>query len=436
MRTFRSCCTLLLALLFLTTATPLLQAAEQGEYIAIRKAGSGRIALVLQKPAAEGSREGRWAESLDAMTRQGLDFTGLFTLVPAPMNALQSRPDGSRAVNFAALNSIGSEFYAGGKVEKRSGNVTLTMAVYDTFAGRPVLSKSYSGKESQLRAISHAFCADLVSLLTGRPSMFGTRIFFVSNRSGFKEVYACDFDGEGLEQITSSKSISLTPVPSPDGSRLAFTDYRTGQPKLNIMTLADRKVRMVSQRGVSIDPGWRNSGEVATTLSFEGDQEIYLARADGSLARRITNSRGIDVSPSFSPDGTKMAFVSSRNGLPQIFVLDLSNGQTRRLTYAGRYNTQPSWSPAGDKIAFSTWEKNGEINIFTINTDGSGLRQLTRGSRENEAPSWSPGGEMIVFTSNRQGSKKLYVMNSSGENQRRLLQMEGEQMQPSWSLPR
>jgi len=202
---------------------------------------------------------------------------------------------------------------------------------------------------------------------------------------------------------------------------------------LYIRDLSEGKISTIGKSGISIDPGWRNSREVATTLSFEGDQEIYLIKTDGSISRRLTFSKGIDLSPSFSPDGNKMAYVSDRNGLPQIFIEDLPSGQVSRLTFSGRYNTQPSWSPAGDKIAYTTWESGSEINIFVTGIDGSGLKQLTEKSGENESPSWSPDGRMIVFTSSRQGSKKLYIMQSTGENQRPLLQSEGEQMQPSWS---
>jgi len=408
--------------------------ANGDDYIAIRKEGSGKIALVLSKPAASGGKESGWAERLDVESRSGLDFTGLFSLIPPPLNVAGPRGSSSQSINFGALNSVGAEFYAGGAVVQKSGNVVLSMEVYDTLGGRPILRKTYTGKESDLRSIAHAFCADLVELLTGRPSVFGSKVVFVSNRSGFKEIYMCDYDGHGMRQMTNTRSLALTPVLSPDGQHLAYTDYASGRPRLSILDLAGGKRRSVARSGNSIDPGWRSNAEVATTLSFQGDQEIYLVRPDGSLARRVTNSRGIDLSPSFSPDGNKMAFVSSRTSAPQIFILDLQTGQTKRLTYNGSYNTQPSWSPQGDKIAYSTMEKNGEINIFTINTDGSSLRQLTSGSRQNESPSWSPGGDMIVFTSSRHGQKKLFVMNAAGGGQRRLLQLEGEQMQPSWSL--
>lgn len=420
-------CCLILSPLHLT-------AEESGEYIAIRKEGSAKIALVLNKPDAKGKKETLWAQSLDDAMRGGLDFIGLFSMISPPLNVKDNTDPRNVTINFGALNSVGAEIYAGGLVTKKSGSINLDMEVYETAGAKPVFRKTYTGKETELRSIAHAFCADLVELLTGKKSVFGSKIVFVSNKSGFKEIYRCDFDGQGVEQLTSSKSISLTPALSPDGRYLAYTDFSSGRPTLYIRSLSDNKTSASAKTGVSIDPGWRNGGEVATTLSFEGDQEIYLLKSDGSLSRRVTNSKGIDVSPTFSPDGSKMAFVSSRNGLPQIFIQDMQSGQVKRLTFSGRYNTQPSWSPAGDKIAYTTWENNGEINIFTIGVDGTGLTQLTRRARENESPSWSPDGTMIVFTSNRLGKKNLFVMSSRGENEKRLLESDGEQMQPSWSL--
>lgn len=407
-----------------------LMAEATGEYIAISKEGSGKIALVLDRLDPKAKKEGDWAWSLDAAMRDGLDFTGIFTLISPPLHVREK----SDVINFGALNSVGTEVYVGGMVTNTAGNINLEMTVYETSGTKLLLKRTYTGTESRIRAIAHAFCADLVELLTGKRSVFGSKIVFISNKTGCKEIYQCDFDGQELQQLTNSRSITLSPALSPDGKHLAYTDFTSGRPTLYIKNLADATISSVGKSGVSIDPAWRNNREVATTLSFEGDQEIYLVRLDGTISRRLTNSKGIDVSPTFSPDGSKMAFVSSRNGLPQIFIQDLQSGQTKRLTFSGRYNTQPSWSPVGDKIAFSTWENGGEINIFVVNVDGSGLIQLTGKCGENESPSWSPDGEMILFSSNREGTKKLYVMSSKGENQRRLLPLTGEEMQPFWSL--
>ena len=408
-----------------------LRAEDAREYIAIRKQGAGRISVVLDKTSSKGAKESEWARSVDGTIRSGLDFTGLFNLLPAPLNL---RRDQAGALNFSALNSVGAEVYAGGTMTTLSGRANLDMVVYDALSGKLLMKKAYSGDETQLRTMGYRFCADLVELLTGKKCLiFGSKMVFVSSRTGSKEIYMCDFDGQNIVQLTASKSISLTPAVSADGKYLAWTDYTSGRPDLYIRNLADKTTKSVGRPGVNIAPAWRSgTNEVATTLSLDGDQEIYLIRPDGKLSRRLTFSRGIDVSPTFSPDGSKMAFVSQRSGMPQIFVQEVEGGTARRVTFSGNYNTQPSWSPVGDKIAYSSLQKNGEINIFIINVDGSGLLQLTSGSRYNEYPSWSPDGSMITFTSTRLGERKLFVMNADGTNQRQLMRMDGTQQQPSW----
>ncbi|RXK82159.1 Tol-Pal system beta propeller repeat protein TolB [Chlorobaculum sp. 24CR] len=416
------CCILLLPLR--------LRAEDAAEYIAIRKEGASRIAIVLDKTASDGARQAEWARSLDNTINKGLDFTGLFNLLPAPLNIRNAQ---GGALNLASIASVGGDIYAGGSVTKKAGKPVLEMHVYDT-SGKSLLARAYTGDETQLRAIGLRFCADLVELLTGKRSVFGTKIVFVSNRTGHKEVYTCDFDGENVVQLTNSNSISLTPVISPDGNYIAWTDYTSGRPDLYIKNLATGAKVSVNKHGVCISPAWRpGTNTLVTTLSYQGDQDLYLIRADGTVERRLTKGGGIDVSPSFSPDGSKMAFVSTRQGGPQIFIQDMNSGQARRLTYSGTYNTQPSWSPSGDKILYSSMQKSGEINIFMINADGSRLLQLTSGAGNNEYPSWSPDGSMIVFSSTRDGKRKLYVMNVDGANQKPLLRMAGEQQQPSWS---
>jgi TolB protein len=420
--------------LFFVLLVPFTLRAEQiNEYIAIRKEGAGKISIVLDHLTSKSgnSFESEWAKSLDATIKGGLNFTGLFNLIPAPLN-IRSAQDGT--LNLGTIGSIGADVFVGGSVSQKWGAPVLDMQVFDT-SGKILLSKQYTGQLKDIRDMGLRFCADLVELLTGKRSVFGTKIVFVSNRTGYKEIYLCDFDGANIEQLTSSRSISLTPAISPDGKYMAWTDYTSGRPDLYIKNLATKTTVSIKKQGVCIDPAWiPGTSECATTLSYEGDQDIYLIRADGTVDRRLTRGHGIDVSPTFSPDGSKMAFVSTREGRPQIFIQEMGSGSVHRLTYSGNYNTQPAWSPTGDKILYTSLQKNGEINIFMINSDGSGMLQLTSDSKNNEYPSWSPDGSMIVFSSNRKGARKLYVMNVDGTNQRQLLDMEGEQQQPSWSV--
>ena len=407
------------------------------EYIRISKAGADRISLVLKPIDVKKNKNARYAQGIDAVINDGLGFTGLFAIIQSPMNIITGGDVyqvGKRQINFAALSSVGAEVYAGGVLERKGKTLKMDMEVYDALTGKLLMRKLYEGSRDDLRLIAHRFCADLVRLFTGKPSIFGSKIAYVSKSAGKKEIYLADFDGYGATRVTNTREgIALSPALSPDGRKLAYLTYTRGLQDLHIKDLATQKIVSVTRKGVKIDPSWRNGFlELATTFSFDGNQELYLLRSNGSITRRLTRHRGIDLSPSFSPDGSKMAFVSNRHGNPHIFIKDMNSGSVKRLTFKGKYNTQPAWSPVNNKIAFTTMQKSGEINIFTVNVDGTGLKQLTYGARQNEAPSWSPDGTMIVFSSNRKGGKKLYVMNADGRNQRSL-KLAGEQMQPCWS---
>ena len=415
----------------------MLHAESVKEYIKITKAGADRIPLVLKPIDTKKNKNRQYTTGIDSIIKSGLDFTGLFAIIKSPLNIVTGGDlyqAGKRQINFAALSSVGAEVYAGGVLERKGKTLKMDMEVYDALTGKLMMRKLYQGDREDLRSIAHRFCADLVKLFTGKQSIFESKIAFVSQSGGKKEVYLADFDGYGATQITNTQGgLALSPALSPDGRMLAYLTYTRGLPELHIKDLSTRKIVTVTRKGVKIDPSWRNgSSELATTFSVNGNQDLYLLRNNGSIARRLTKNSRIDLTASFSPDGNKMAFVSDRHGKPQIFIKDLNSGALRRLTFEGNYNTQPEWSPVGDKIAYTTMQKNGEINIFTINADGTGLKQLTYRSRHNEAPSWSPDGTMIVFSSDRDGRKRLYVMNADGRNQRKL-KLAGEQTQPCWS---
>ena len=161
------------------------------------------------------------------------------------------------------------------------------------------------------------------------------------------------------------------------------------------------------------------------------ERKVTFIDLSGKIKKNLVKHWAIDISPAFSPDGGKMAFVSNRSGSPQIYVKDLASGNEERLTFEGKYNTSPAWSKM-NRIAFSQMD-NGRVDIWTMDPDGGGLRMLTANQGNNEDPCWSPDGRYIIFSSNRTGNYHLYIMNGNGLNQRRIGNMKGEQTAPSWS---
>ena len=365
-----------------------------------------------------------------------LDFTGYFKLLDRGAFLFDPERNGVTLtdLNFQNWTVVGAELLVTGYYAANGDNITIELRLFDTFKARRVLGKKYTGKLSNQRNIILRFCSEVINYLTGSAGIFFSKIAFVSDGTGNKEIYISAFDGYSPRRLTTNNAITLFPAWSSDSKWLAFTSYKAGNPDLFIRDLANARESKVSKQGINITPAWApGKFELAATLSFSGDQEIYLLTGSGKIIKRLTKSRGIDVTPTWSPDGKKFAFVSNRSGSAQIYIKDVASGSVNRLTYEGRKNTQPSWSPRGDKIAYTS-QIDGEHHIFTIGTDGENAVQLTYEPRDNEAPTWSPDGSLIAFSSDREGPTRIYVMTAFGTDQRRLLVLAGEQTTPKWSM--
>ena len=393
------------------------------------------IAVPVFQAAADDPTAVAAARAASQLLAYYLDFTGYFTISdpaaflenPQTMNITGS------AIRYRNWTAIGAELLVTGGVTIRNGDAEFELRLFDTVKEKMLVGKRYRGSASDHRQVARRFCSEVVYAVTGNRGFFDSKLAFISNGNGHKEIYLCDFDGSNITQFTHHRSISLFPAWSSDGRWIAYTTYAERWPRIFIRNVYDQRVGKIDKPGLQVAPAWvPGKFELAASLSFSGDQEIYLLTGNGKVIKRLTNSVGIDVEPTWSPDGKRMAFVSRRSGNPQIYISDTATGRVQRLTFEGRYNTQPSWSPKGDKIAYSAMS-NGVIDIFTINPEGGEPTQLTENQGSNEAPTWSPDGSLIAFSSTREGKSRIYVMTAYGTDQRRLLTLPGEQTNPKWS---
>lgn len=370
----------------------------------------------------------------DMLSRM-LDFTGYFKMLDREsfIEDPSVKKKGAPNIYFPNWTAVGAELLVTGNIQVNGGALEIEMRLFDTLKATQLIGKKYSAGANDLRDVIKRFAGEVVYYLTGSRGVFDSRIAFVSSGSGNKEIYICEFDGSNISQFTRNRAITISPAWSSDGRFIAYTSYIKGKPDLFIVNTADRSMSVVARKGMNITPAWvPGKFELAATLSYAGDQDIYLLSGTGKEIKRLTNEWGSDVSPTWSPDGKKMAFVSSRSGTPQIYVQDIDTGHAERITFNGKYNTQPSWSPKGDKIAYSGMN-GGKHNIYTIGFDGKDPVQLTTNAGDNESPSWSPDGSLIVFSSTREGPSRIFVMTAFGTDQKRLLTISGEQTNPRWS---
>jgi len=392
-------------------------------------------AIPIFKDMAGGQTQGQVANKLSDLLTASLDFTGFFKILNRESFLENPQEAGlvEREINFSNWTVIGAELLIKGGFNYNGDLLEVELRLFDTFSGRLIVGRRYTGRMEDCRRIIHRFCNEVILRLTGRPGIFNSQIAFVSTTTGVKELYIADFDGYDPSQFTQTGAITMFPAWSSDGRWMAYTDYKRGQPDLFIRNIKGKQETVVSLKGFSITPAWvPGQFALAASLSHKGNPSIYLLSGSGKILRQLTHHWGIDVAPTYSPDGEEFAFVSNRSGSPQIYIQNVKDGKVRRLTYKGKYNSWPQWSPQGNYIAYVGSGSNFS-DVYVIRTDGTGQKQLTRNAGYNESPTWSPDGTLIAFSSTREGPSRVYVMNANGTDQRRLLVLKGEQSNPSWS---
>jgi TolB protein len=418
------------------------QATEAKIYIDINAPSATRIKIAipyLKNFSSKGERP-ELAKAMAEVLGNDLDLTGYFEPMD-PAAFLEEENNGLTVENirFENWSAIKAELLVKAGYTCVGQNLELEFRLYDVSQARQVVAKRFFGRVDEYRTLMHRAGNEIVLEITGFESIFLTKLAFVDNSTGNKEINVSDFDGYNVRQITFDKSIALFPKWSPQGDKLAYNSFKNGQLQLFIKDMLTGTVAKTSgQAGINLGGRWTPDGRnLALTLTYEGDADIYLIDLEGRINKRLTNRDGIDVSPTFSPDGTKMAFCSDRSGSPQIYVKDLIDGTERRITYfpegEGSYNSSPHWS-VRNQIIFSSLY-GGHHEIFITDPRGESLQRLTglnENQGNNEEPCWSPDGRYIIFSSNREGPYHLYMMNVNGHSQRKITNLRGSQTSPSW----
>lgn len=370
-----------------------------------------------------------YATLSDDLAGSGVFVVADPALYPKAMRPPQNREEGD------AWKATSAQFLLDTRLSPDGGNVIVDATLWDLGTLKSILSKKYTGEARAARKIAHTLASDLVRQFTGKPGPFLTKIAFSSDRDEprVKEVYTMDFDGENQRRVTNSRTLSLAPDWSPDGTRLVYQSYERDTPGLWLIGKdgADKRPIPVPTQ-LNASPSFSPDGRtIAFCGSVRGNTEIFTVQTDGSSLRRLTENAAIDSTPRWSPNGRELAFTSNRQGTPQIFIMDLEGANVRRVTLAGNWNDEAAFSPDGGRLAFAC-RNEGDFQICVMDLLSGRTVQVSAGHGAHEGPTWSPDGSKIAWEVQRGSSTQIAVGNADGSGTARVVTSSGNNYSPSW----
>lgn len=283
-----------------------------------------------------------------------------------------------------------------------------------------------------------------------------TRILYTlktkgANNKWFSEVCEADYDGANAQQITHNGGYCVTPlyIPPKAGFKtgsILYVSYKTGEPKIYVASLQDG----IGQR-LSTVPG----NQLAPAISKQRDQVVFVCDAVGNpdlfhvnfsadkgaigkASQIFAWKRSTQGTPTFSPDGKQIAFVSNKDGSPKIYIMSIpkpgvasKDVKTQLITKYNSESSAPSWSPDGTKIAYCS-KTNGVRQIWVYDMIKKEERQVTSGGGNKENPAWAPNSLHIVFNSTGIEKSELYLINLNQSKAVKISSGSGEKRFPNW----
>ncbi len=384
---------------------------EQGFQPALAvKAFTGRFGGGGVAPRAEGimARDLRYSDRFEMMDS-----------IPAAL--------GGVGVDYSLWDQLGAVWLLTGQVEGAGNGFLLLVELHDVVYGEVKERGRFripDPDSPEFRMAVHSVSDEVVRWATGQPGMAASRIAFsMAVSEGVQELYIVDADGENMRRMTNYGSLTMSPAWSPDGSRIAFSSFKSGDPRIHEVEIATGHERVidVNRSGQPFTPTYHPNGREITFSVADGARSGLFSfdASQNCCLSQLTGGRWNDLSPTYSPAGDWLAFNSNRLGtaVPQVYVMPARGGEPELMSpfvYGqGGYFTSPDWAPEGDRVAFHGRYQRGRYQILIAEVSDRGRRvlQLTY-EGNNEDPSWAPDARHLVFVGERSWGFGLFVVDT------------------------
>lgn len=399
-----------------------------------------------------------YLHALEAILVYDLNYNGLTKVcVKSPQKEqLLSHKEPSAAFHRATWKNFGISYAIKWHIMQR----TLHASVFNAHDGsiKTWNDITLTGDVKEDRRQIHKLADSICQALFHKCGVANSRILFAyhiknslsEGREWISEIWECDWDGANLRQITHEQSYCVSPVLLPASSSYAndqflYVSYKKGQPKIFISSLAQGVgKRLIDLRGNQLLPAISHKRDkIAFICDASGRTDLFLQPLNpangevGKPAQLFSYPRSTQASPTFSPDGSKIAFVSDKDSGMRIYVIPATPSEKRPLammiTKQNRENSCPAWSPDGTKLAYSA--KTNGIRQIWIYEFGKGEEwQLTSGPGNKENPAWGADSSHIVFNSTDDHSSELFIVNLNQPEAIKISRGPGKKHYPTWGF--
>jgi TolB protein len=389
------------------------------------------------------------AQTIARVLWDDLNFEHEFALIPRDILSTVPAATSLEDVPFDRWREVNADGVIIGTVQKTDSGVQVRVRLYNVRNRASAFGREYTGSIANPRIYAHQMADEIHQNQRALQGVARTKLTFSSDRSNerivgtieqrsVREVMICDYDGENQRAVTANKSLNINSVWAPDARSIVYTSYRRGPPGIYIANIYEGTGDELTKgsAGQSVLPAVSPDGTriaFASTRDGGGNFDIYVMNRDGSNVRRLTTNPASDVSPTWSPTGTQIAFASDRTGTgsPEVFIMDADGLNQRQLSHEG-YADRPTWSPSPyNEIAYTARTGPGnDIKIVDVSTRE--VRRLTFGEGTNESPAFAPNGRHLAFMSTRNGKSQIFTIARDGKDLKQLTRL-GNNVQPNWS---
>ena len=374
-----------------------------------------------------------------SVIRADLDRSGQFRSLA--VKDIVEHPQGSADMNYSTWRLLKQDYVLTGHVlDSSDGGYSVAFELFDIAKQRSILAGTVAGRPLEMRHVAHQVADKVYEKILGVRGAFDTRIAYVTASGiGNHAKYAlmiADSDGFNPQSLVNSNLSLMDPAWSPDGRKLAYVSFESGNSAIYIQNLATGSRELIAGfKGINGSPAFSPDGKwLAMTLSKSGNPEIYVMDLATKALTQITNHYSIDTEPEWMPDGS-LVFTSDRGGKPQLYQAAATAGaQPARLTFQGQYNASASISYDGKKIAMA--QGNGSVYRIAMldrSLGGSGRWQTLSPGSLDESPSFAPNASMLLYAAKEGQRGVLYAVSADGRVRQRLVLADGDVREPAWS---